>query len=80
MGLRTSQKFEATMLKMRNGLWIPVTVILTERQPQLVAIVASCNRVIQCGELQIGLGQKKKTYSKFAMLNVEPHDQNEGVS
>ena len=76
MGLRTSLKFQTKMLKVRHGLWITVTLILTERQPHLVAIVASSNSVIQCEEL-IALGPKNKTYSKFAMLIVE--SQHEGV-
>ena len=50
----------------------------SNRRTATLGIVASSNRVIQCEELQIGLGPKKKTYSQFAMLIVKP--QYEGVS
>ena len=50
----------------------------SNRKTARLGIVASSNSVIQCEELKIISGLKEKTYSKFAMLIVEP--QHEGVS
>ena len=49
----------------------------SNRKTATLGIVASSNSVIQCEELKIISSLKEKTYSKFAMLIVEP--QHEGV-
>ena len=52
----------------------------SNRKTARLGIVASSNSVIQCGEFKLNFksGSKKWTYSKFAMLIVEP--QHEGMS
>ena len=48
------------------------------RKTATLGIVASSNSVIQCEELQYVKDSEKWTYSKFAMLIVEP--QHEGMA